>query len=120
MAQDHLTAATPESQVHSAQDSSVVLLKNFFTSNTLVKFIRYQCVDLSSIVRVRIVPVAFALKLSTSDAEVTVPSPFGSAALLDDTMLFEIIQAGRDGLKPDWSTLKVCQYEPRHAVVMCY
>lgn len=120
MDQGHLIAATPESQVDSAQDSSVVLLKNFLTSNPLVKFIRYQCVDLSSIVRVRIVPVAFALKLSTSDAEVAAPSPFGSACLLDDTLLLEIIQAGRDGLKPDWSSLKVCQYEPRHGVVMCY
>ncbi|KAH8554433.1 hypothetical protein BGW37DRAFT_548945 [Umbelopsis sp. PMI_123] len=120
MAQDHLTAAITESKIDSAPDSSVVLLKKFLASNPSVKFIRYQSVDLSSIVRLRIAPVDFALKTVTSDAEVSVPSPWGSAALLDDTLLYEIVQAARDGLKPDWSSLKVCQYEPRHAVVMCY
>ena len=79
-----------------------------------------EWLDYSGVTNVRVVTKSFALSLTERNAPVTTPSPILHACLIDTTLLLEDIEVGEDQLWPDWSSLKVCHYQPGHAVVMCF
>lgn len=68
----------------------------------------------------RVTTKSFALSLAEKNSPIAMPSPILTVWLIDKTLLWEDAEVGEDQLWPDWSSLKVCHYQPGHAVVMCF
>jgi glutamine synthetase len=95
-------------------------LETFLAINPLVKFIRFQWVDFSNSLTVRVCTKKFALSLAQKHEPITTPSPILTALTIHGELFFEDIMTGEDEVWPDWSSLKVCHYHPGHAQVMCF
>ena len=80
---------------------NLILLQGFLTTNPSVKFIRFQFIDLSAFVRVRLTPIGQALRLATHGSGIGVPSPVASSVSIEDSFLFELVQSAKDQLIPD-------------------
>lgn len=100
--------------VHAGKD-----VDRFFHSNPDVEFLRLQWVDFTATVRTRIVSTRQARRLAEQDHSVSVASPIACAFLVDGSF-HHINDGSKDSLIPDWSTLVLCHYQPKHAVVMCH
>lgn len=94
------------------------ILQSLLEANLFIEFVRFQWVDFSATVRVRIVTVRQALRLAGEGLSISVASPITRAILLDGT-LNEVSTGEKDSLVPDWSTLVVCHYQAGHASVIC-
>ncbi|TVY48103.1 Protein fluG [Lachnellula occidentalis] len=97
----------------------VKILETFLDSNPSVEYIRFQWMDYSGLLGARVATKSFALSLRRTDSSITTPSPLLTAMIIDNSLLFEDIEVGQDELFADWSSLKVCHYAPKHAMVMC-
>jgi glutamine synthetase len=95
-------------------------LESFLAINPRVEFIRFQWLDYSSSLTVRVATKKFALSLAQKHEPITTPSPLLTALTVYGELLFEDIKTGEDEVWADWSTLKVCHYYPGHAQVMCF
>lgn len=102
-----------------ANDSGVSILQSLLDANPGVEFVRFQWVDFTASVRVRLVTIRQALRLAAQGSSISVASPIVSAFLVDGSFN-EIENGAKDSLIPDWSTLVVCHYQAGHAVVMCF
>ena len=95
-------------------------LTKFLTDNPSIDFIRFQWLDFSGVVNARVATRSFALSLAQKNVPISLPSPILTALLIDASLFWEDINIGVDGLWPDWSSLRVCHYNPNHAQVMCF
>lgn len=102
----------------SSSNSSLNILQSLLNTNPSVEFVRFQWVDLTATVRVRLVTVRQALRLASEELSISVASPISRAILLDGS-LNEVSIGEKDSLVPDWSTLVVCHYQAGHASVLC-
>ncbi|KAM0430142.1 hypothetical protein ACHAPT_006150 [Fusarium lateritium] len=90
----------------------------FFQDNPSVKFIRFQWVDYSGVLRARFIPEARCRHLASGEDRCT---------LAQNCMVIPVSTAPRcwpDGIEewsliPDWESLVVCGFAPAHASVMC-
>jgi len=98
----------------------VKILETFLASNPSVEYIRYQWIDYSGLLSARIATKSFALSLGRKESSLTIQSPILTALILDNSFLFEDFEVGQDELFADWSSLKICHYAPKHAMVMCF
>lgn len=103
-----------------SNSGDVKILETFLARNPSVEYIRYQWIDYSGLLSARVATKSFALSLGRKDSPLTIPSPILTALIIDDSLLFEDIEVGQDELFADWSSLKVCHYAPKHAMVMCF
>jgi glutamine synthetase len=95
-------------------------LETFLAINPTVDFIRFQWVDFSNNLTVRVCTKKFALSLAQKHEPISTPSPILTALTMYGELFFEDIMTGEDEVWPDWSSLKVCHYHPGHAQVMCF
>ncbi|KAI9050352.1 hypothetical protein LZ554_005518 [Drepanopeziza brunnea f. sp. 'monogermtubi'] len=96
------------------------VLHDFLDCNPAVEFIRFQWVDYSGILTVRVATRTFALSLDQKGGFINMPSPIISALLLDGSLLFEDVHSGIDQAYPDWSSIRILPYHPNTASVMCF
>ncbi|KAK0112246.1 hypothetical protein ONS96_001495 [Cadophora gregata f. sp. sojae] len=96
------------------------VLRSFLANNPKVEFIRFQWVDYSGVVMVRVLTKSFVLSLDQKGQKLSTPSPILTACLLDGTLLIEEIQSGIDQMWPDWSSIRINSYHPNTASVMCF
>jgi len=95
-------------------------LETFLAINPRVEFIRFQWLDYSNVLTVRVATKKFAQSLATKHEPITMPSPILTALLVNTEILLEDFDIGEDELWPDWSSLKACHFHPGHAQVMCF
>jgi len=93
-------------------------LISFLTANPSIEFIRYQWLDYSAALMVRVVTRPYAISAAETKSPISLPSPILTACVLDGSILWEDVDVGEDQLWPDWSSLRVCHYAPGHASVM--
>jgi glutamine synthetase len=94
------------------------IVHSFFAKHKTVRFVRYQWLDLSGILRTRIVTKAHCLQLAESSQFLTV----GQTLMLfpvSNLQVAEVPATGCAELRPDWVSLRHCGYAPNHASVMC-
>ena len=96
------------------------ILQSFLVNNPEVEFFRFQWVDYSGVVMVRILTKSFVLSLDQKGQKLSTPSPILTACLIDGSLLIEDIQSGIDQMWPDWSSIRVNSYHPNTASVMCF
>ncbi|KAL2065418.1 hypothetical protein VTL71DRAFT_3088 [Oculimacula yallundae] len=96
------------------------ILHKFLDDNPAVEFIRFQWVDYSGSVMVRVLTKSFVLSLDKKSQKLSTPSPILTATLVDGSVLIEEIQSGIDQMWPDWSSIMVNSYHPNTASVMCF
>lgn len=115
-----MTSETKETKsTEGSQNPGLSALQSLIDANPSVEFLRLQWVDFSGSIRTRLVTIRQALRLATEGLSVSVASPIVRAFLLDGS--FNEVNAGaKDSLIPDWTTLVVCHYQPRHAAVLCF
>lgn len=106
------------SPTESSINPGLGILQSLLDANPSVEFVRFQWVDLTATVRVRLVTVRQALRLAGEGLSISVASPISRAILLDGS-LNEVTIGEKDSLVPDWSTLAVCHYQAGHASVIC-
>ncbi|KAF2739369.1 glutamine synthetase/guanido kinase [Polyplosphaeria fusca] len=94
-------------------------LHAFLARHAAVRFVRFQWLDLSGILRARIVTKSYTLQLiarhqflSVATAMMLLPVSNPQVAKLPPT--------GCADLRPDWSSLRLCLFAPMHASVMCH
>jgi glutamine synthetase len=95
-------------------------LETFLAINPSIEFIRFQWLDYSNVLAVRITTRKFAESLASKHEPITTPSPILTALTVHGELLLEDFDIGEDEVWPDWSSLKVCHYHPGHAQVMCF
>ncbi|KAH7333445.1 hypothetical protein BKA65DRAFT_45078 [Rhexocercosporidium sp. MPI-PUGE-AT-0058] len=96
------------------------LLQGFLADNPAVEFIRFQWVDYSGIVMVRVLTRYFVLSLDQKGQKLSTPSPILTACLVDGSLLMEEFRSGIDQMIPDWSSIRINSYHPNTASVMCF
>jgi glutamine synthetase len=94
------------------------VLHSFFTKHESVRFVRYQWLDLSGILRTRIVTKAHCIQLVANTQFLTV-APTLMMFPVSDLQIAETPATGCAELRPDWASLRLCGYAPTHASVMC-
>ena len=103
--------------LHPAQAGSKV--EKFFKEHPSIEVLRLQWIDYTATVRTRMVSSRQAHRLAENGLSISVASPLTTGFLVDGS--FNVINAGaKDLLFPDWTTLVVCHYQPKHAAVMCF
>ncbi|CAO2647166.1 Nn.00g080880.m01.CDS01 [Neocucurbitaria sp. VM-36] len=83
-----------------------------------IKFVRFQYIDYSGILRCRILTAAFCLDQDKHVKFVGTGPAALYASYVDGTDTTPVAAACR--LVPDWSSFQVCTYAARHASVMCH
>jgi glutamine synthetase len=99
-------------------DSRPKTLSSFLLHHPSTKFIRLQFVDLSGILRTRIVTTQHCLDMIAEGQHATVGGKSMLFSVTDRTSSI-VAFVGVCELHPDWRSLRVCGYAPGHAAVMC-
>ena len=84
-------------------DSSAALTK-FLATNSSIQYIRYQWVDYSGVLRVRILPKSHCISLAAGNKPVVL-GPCAHTLLVNNT-IFDWSAIGIDRLYPDWASLR--------------
>lgn len=98
------------------------MLADFLAANPEVRYIRYQWVDFSGILRVRLLPKAYSVQLASTNSPLVLP-PFAQGLLVNDIPMPDTKPAGRDRLYPDWTSLRRTNFGVNgnhYASVMCW
>ncbi|KAF2170764.1 hypothetical protein M409DRAFT_18737 [Zasmidium cellare ATCC 36951] len=96
--------------------------EGFISENPQIEFVRHVYIDFSGIVRMRILTVEYSSKLYRSGRS------YGCGPAL---MMFNVsgtseaklprpVKHQKFDLVPDWTSLRVCEFAPAHAWVMCF
>ena len=93
-------------------------LRSFLRAHPQIQFIRLQWLDLSGIVRVRILPTANARTLADGKRLYGV-SPSGMSMPACGEGLKPAPEQRLLELRPDWTSLRHCGFAPAHAAVAC-
>ena len=93
-------------------------LRSFLKAHPQIRFIRLQWLDLSGIVRVRILPAASAQSLADG-ARIYGVSPSGMSMPVCGEGLKRAPEQRLMELRPDWTSLRHCGFAPAHATVAC-
>ena len=96
-----------------------VRLQSFLGAHPEIDFIRFQWLDLSGIVRVRILPVSSAKRFSGSNKFYGVNASGMSMPACGEPLKPPPQQQQPLELRPDWDSLRPCGFAPRHAEVAC-
>ncbi|KAH7061985.1 hypothetical protein BKA63DRAFT_192552 [Paraphoma chrysanthemicola] len=92
--------------------------QTFFAQHTGVRFIRFQWIDLSGILRTRMVTRQHCEHLIESAQFLTV----SVTLMLFPVSALQISKTPATGcaeLRPNWASLRICMYTQAHASVMC-
>lgn len=98
------------------------LLHTFLAEHTSLRFIRFQWVDYSGVLRTRIVTKAHFLRL-VENAEYLTVAPLVLLFPVSKLQPENVPATGSAMLQPDWTSLSMCSYAtwPQdYASVMCY
>jgi glutamine synthetase len=95
------------------------IIEAFLSDHVDVRFIRVQWVDLSGVLRTRILTKAHCLRLA-SEGKFTTVSASGVLFPVSPLQYAEVPPQGSIELQPDWSSLRLCHYARGHASVMCF
>lgn len=99
-------------------------LHSFLNRNSSVSFVRLQWIDLSGILRCRILTVEYCKKLTSTGGFVSL-APLSMICMVDGTALDTWEASGTDKLYPDWDSLRLSNfgsdlaYKFKYATVMC-
>jgi glutamine synthetase len=102
------------------QDGALERLDAFFQANPSVDFVRLQWVDYSGVVCTRVVTKPFALAIAGGKESLNCGSCILSALSVTGALVIDEVNPAVDQVCPDWTSLKLCHYHPRHAQVMCW
>jgi len=102
--------------------TQVTRFEAFINENPQIEFVRHVYVDFSGIIRMRILTVDYCSKIYRGGGS------YGCGPIL---MLFNVsgssemnlprpVKHHKFDLVPDWSSIRVCQFAPAHAWVMCF
>jgi glutamine synthetase len=94
------------------------ILQSFFTKHVAVRFVRHQWLDLSGILRTRIVTKAHCIQLAATAQFLTVAQTL-LLFPVSDLQVADTPAAGCAELRPDWASLRPCGYATTHASVIC-
>lgn len=96
------------------------LAEKFLHAHPEIRYIRYQWVDLSGVLRARCLPKDHVLELARTDQPLRC-EPDTLATLIDDSVMPDIPHQGINELHPDWSSLRTLgsDYLSAFAGVMC-
>ena len=97
------------------------ILNNLLSTKPHVRFIRFQWQDYSGILRGRVVPLEYGLRLAKSDTHVSL-SPIAFQCQVDNTFIPWLDARGTHYMVADWPSLKVINEAgpgPSYATVMC-
>lgn len=100
-------------------ENSVNLLPSFLVKHPSIKFIRLQFVDLSGILRCRVLTTQQCLELVREGEHATIGGKCLLYSVTDKTSSI-VPPVGLCELHPDWPSLRICAYAPAHASVMCF
>ncbi|OAL45366.1 glutamine synthetase/guanido kinase [Pyrenochaeta sp. DS3sAY3a] len=93
-------------------------LYSFLASHPTVRFLRFQWLDISGVLRTRIVTKAHSLRLA-QDAQFLCLSPTLMLFPVSDLQIAKTPATGCAELRPDWASLRLCVFAPAHAAVLC-
>jgi glutamine synthetase len=83
-----------------------------------VKFVRFQYIDYSGILRCRVLTASFCLEQDRNIKFVSTGPAALYASYVEGTDTTPVAASCK--LVPDWSSFRLCTYATRHASVMCY
>jgi glutamine synthetase len=83
-----------------------------------VKFVRFQYIDYSGILRCRVLTASFCLAQDQNVRFVSTGPAALYASYVEGTDTTPVAASCK--LVPDWSSFRLCTYATRHASVMCY
>ena len=120
----HSTVKTNTLSVDKLEESSIsqpyliYFLPSYFLDNLIdIGYIRFQWVDFTNIIRVRILPLSYFKKLLDGNRPgITLPKVLLGAVYHQAAPGFTAM--GEYFLTPDLSTIRPCPYEPGHASLM--
>lgn len=109
----------PDGPVASKTSADTQLLDDFLQANPAVKYVRFQWLDLSGILRGRIFPAPRAVDAAHGRRKLGIaPAAFHIA--LGNKLLPDLDARGLHELVPDWRSLATRPtLDPKYAVVMC-
>ena len=95
------------------------VLQKFTTAHQSLEYFRLQWVDFSGILRTRILTKTHCLQLAAGERSYGL-GPSCMLCPVSGGGLAELPIQRRYELQPDWSSLRLCQFAPGHASVMCF
>lgn len=95
------------------------LVESFLNDNLTINFIRYQWIDYSGILRVRVLTVSHCRRLAMKSSPLAM-SPVAMTSSTFNEFMPDLIPTGVDYIHPDFTSLRPCLYAPGHASVMCF
>lgn len=95
------------------------LFHSFLACHPTVRFMRFQWIDLSGVLRTRILTKAHCLRL-VQDGEYLPVAVTIMLCPVSDLQVSETPATGCAELRPDWASLRHCLFAPAHASVMCH
>jgi glutamine synthetase len=99
-------------------NSSSQPLHAFLIKHPGVEFIRMQWADLSGVLRTHFIPKHFALQLA-SEGKYICTAVTGMLFPVSPLNIASTPPTGSIELRPDWSSLRLCGFAPKHGSVMC-
>jgi hypothetical protein len=73
-------------------------LNDFLAANPSIEFIRFQWLDFSASLMIRVATKDFALSLARRNSPISLPTPILSGLLIDRSLLLEDLDIGEDQL----------------------
>src|SRR5271154_3482536 len=104
----------PPHQPHpltTAESSHLPILETFIQKNPSIKYIRYQWIDYTGILRLRVIPVAQAHRLAVHSSPFAM-SPIAMTSTTINEFMPGLIPTGIDLIYPDYTSLRPCLYAP--------
>lgn len=112
----------PRSTMNESLRLSVSVLEDFFEKHPSVEFIRYQWVDMSGILRARILPKEQVLELALKNDGALRCGSITLQSLVDHSVMPDLAHSGVHWLYPDWTSLRILVggETTSSATVMCW
>lgn len=102
-----------------AISAPIVLVDSFLQANPSIKFIRYEWVDYTGILRTRVLTTSHFRRLVLSSSPLAM-GPVAMTATTINEFMPDLVCTGVDHIYPDLSTLRPLLYAPQYAAVMCF
>lgn len=95
------------------------VVDSFLRANPSIKFIRYQWVDYTGILRTRVLTTSHFRQLVLSSSPLAM-SPVAMTATTINQFMPDLVPTGVDHIYPDLSSLRPLLYASQYAAVMCF
>lgn len=96
-------------------------LSRLVSSHPSCDFLRYHWVDYAGVLRVFIAPISHAIHLLNTSKVIQTGLHGINMPVSGDMPMYLLPHIfGKNELHPDWSSLRICEYAPGNAMVMCF